>query len=108
MHFALNAVIVAGSVFYRKDEENVITINKLYYPVMGPDAFFWAGSDSPGCNDDSVGDTSYALTPGKVGSKILLLSQQNMKSIISQLGAVPGTIRGTKQSSPPMMALRRM
>ena len=35
---------------------------------MGPDAFFWAGEDSPGCNDDSIGDTSYSLTPGEVGS----------------------------------------
>ena len=50
----------------------MITISKLNYPVLGPDAFFWAGDDSPGCNDDSIGDTAYALTPGKVGSILLI------------------------------------
>eukprot|EP00092_Neocalanus_flemingeri_P015511 GFUD01016791.1.p1 GENE.GFUD01016791.1~~GFUD01016791.1.p1 ORF type:complete len:167 (+),score=22.98 GFUD01016791.1:99-599(+) len=57
-----------GTVYYRKDHPSVITISKLYYPIMGPDAFFWAGEDSPGCNDDSIGDTSYYLPVGKVGS----------------------------------------
>merc|ERR1712189_13205 len=30
-----------GDVFYRLDDDSVITISNFYYPSPGPDAFFW-------------------------------------------------------------------
>ena len=52
------------------DEPSVISVSKFHFPVLAPDAFFWAGEDleGGGCNDGVVGPTSYYLIPGEVGS----------------------------------------
>merc|ERR1719154_194685 len=59
-----------GSVYYRVDEPSVISVSNFNFPVLAPDAFFWAGEDMTGggCNDDVVGPTSYYLIPGEVGN----------------------------------------
>ena len=46
----------------------MIIVSGFYYTQPGPDAFFWAGEDSPGCNEDSIEHNSYPMAPGQVGS----------------------------------------
>ena len=58
-----------GTIYYNKDDESMIIVSGFYYPSPGPDAFFWAGSDSPGCDEHSIDHHSYPMAPGKVGSK---------------------------------------
>ena len=62
--------LVKGDVFYRLDDDSVITISNFYYPSPGPDAFFWVGETGK-CDVDSIGKRSYPLAPGKVGSRML-------------------------------------
>merc|ERR1712215_485410 len=57
-----------GTVFYRLDDDTVITVVNFYYPSPGPDAFFWVG-ESGGCDEDSIDNKSYPLAPGKVGTR---------------------------------------
>ena len=58
-----------GTVSYSKDDLSKIVVSDFYYPSPGPDAFFWAGEDTPGCDEKSIENLSYNLTPGKLGSK---------------------------------------
>ena len=60
---------VAGDVFYRVDDDTVLTVVGFKYPSPGPDAFFWVG-ESGSCDVDSINKKSYPLAPGKVGSKL--------------------------------------
>ena len=64
---------VSGTIYYNKDDESMIIVSGFYYPSPGPDAFFWAGEDSPGCNDNSIENGSYNMSPGTLGSKIITL-----------------------------------
>merc|ERR1712106_77831 len=59
---------MSGDVFYRLDDESVITVVNFFYSKPGPDAFFWVG-ESGSCNPDSIGKKSYPLAPGKVGTR---------------------------------------
>ena len=47
----------------------MLVVSDFFYPSPGPDAFFWAGEDHPGCNEKSIENNSYNLAPGKLGSK---------------------------------------
>ena len=47
----------------------MLIVSDFFYPSPGPDAFFWAGEDSPGCDENSVENNSYNLAPGKPGGK---------------------------------------
>ena len=58
---------LAGDVFYRDNDDSVITVINLVYPDPGPRTVFWAG-ETGGCDANSIGNNkSYVLTPGKVG-----------------------------------------
>merc|ERR1712055_153609 len=59
---------LAGDVFYRVDDDTVLTVVNFKYPSPGPDAFFWVG-ESGSCDVDSIGKKSYPLAPGKVGTR---------------------------------------
>eukprot|EP00091_Calanus_sinicus_P008730 TRINITY_DN20922_c0_g1_i1.p1 TRINITY_DN20922_c0_g1~~TRINITY_DN20922_c0_g1_i1.p1 ORF type:complete len:186 (-),score=21.63 TRINITY_DN20922_c0_g1_i1:163-669(-) len=48
-----------GTIYYNKDDESMIIVSGFYYPSPGPDAFFWAGSDSAGCDEHSIDHNSY-------------------------------------------------
>jgi hypothetical protein len=63
-----------GTVYYRVDNPSILTVTGFHYQQPGTDAFFWAGEKrvNGGCNDDNVGDTSYSLAPGEIGSKTLV------------------------------------
>merc|ERR1712106_441628 len=65
-----------GTVYYNKDDESMIIVSKFFYPSPGPDAFFWAGEDSPGCDENSIRNSSYNLAPGVLGSSDYLSPQQ--------------------------------
>ena len=60
-----------GSIYFNDADESKIIIKGFYYPQPGPDAFFWAGEDEPGCSEQSVEGRNYLLAPGQVGSKLL-------------------------------------
>ena len=62
--------VYPGDVYYRLDDDSVITVVNFFYPSPGPDSFFWAGENG-GCDEDSIGKNSYPLSPGKVGSEKL-------------------------------------
>ena len=47
----------------------MIIVSHFFYPSPGPDAFFWAGEDSPGCDENSIENSSYNMAPGKLASK---------------------------------------
>ena len=47
----------------------MIVVSDFFYPSPGPDAFFWAGEDSPGCDENSIENSSYNMAPGKLASK---------------------------------------
>jgi len=55
-----------GNIYYRLDDENVLTVINFVYPNPGPDAFFWAGENGD-CDGDSIDNKSYNLIPGGRG-----------------------------------------
>jgi len=58
-----------GSVFFNAADDSQIIVRGFYYPQAGPDAFFWAGEDEPGCSEESIAGRNYLLAPGIVGSR---------------------------------------
>jgi len=54
---------LGGKVYFRKDDESVITISRFFYTKPGPDAFFWAGEEGE-CDEKSINNKSYNLAPG--------------------------------------------
>merc|ERR1711915_1084408 len=54
-----------GDVFYRLDDDSVITISNFYYPSPGPDAFFWVGETGK-CDVDSIGKNRILLLLAKL------------------------------------------
>merc|ERR1711915_1120485 len=85
------------SVFYRKDQPDVITVSNFHYTQPGPDAFFWVGTEmiNGGCNDDNIGENAFSLAPGEIGNSnyfdpdksILPAYDGSQKDLVLQLPA---------------------
>merc|ERR1711915_119432 len=86
-----------GSVFYRKDQPDVITVSNFHYTQPGPDAFFWVGTEviNGGFNDDNIGENAFSLAPGEIGNSnyfdpdksILPAYDGSQKDLVLQLPA---------------------
>ena len=59
---------LAGDVFYRDNDDSTITVVNFLYPDPGPNTVFWVG-ETGNCDANSIGNNSYILTPGKVGTR---------------------------------------